>query len=208
MARGERAGFQFLAHFILTACDRWYSGVARVMNRLPLLTLAFALAALVGGCSHGSTNSAIAAPQQVKAAQSEQASDRELLDQIPPPAKSRYMAIRTKASWDNPFLVVASKTVSLRVMNPAPPQSRLIPGGDMMQPVSARKNILELRLSDLPEALASVPESDWPYGRVIAVEEDPSEVRANRVQVRRNVEAAMQMLNTLGVVAYEWPERR
>lgn len=178
------------------------------MNRLPLLTVTFALAALVGGCSHHSTNSTGTAPKQVKAAQQEQASDRALLDEIPPPAKSRYMAIHTKGSWDNPFLVVASKTVSLRVMNPAPPSSSLIPGGDMMQPVSARKNILELRLSDLPEALASVPESDWPYGRVIAVEEDPSEVRANRVQVRRNVEATMQMLNNLGIVVYEWPGSR
>lgn len=173
------------------------------MNRYRLLPALLALAALVGGCSRH-TNSTTS-PQQVKAAQREQASDRVLLEEIPPPAKARYMAIHTKSSWDNPFLVVAATTVSLRVMNPAPPRSGIIPGGDMMQPVSARKNILELRLSDLPEALASVPGSDWPYGRVIAVEEDPSEVRANRVQVRRNIEATMQVLNNLGVVAYEWP---
>lgn len=175
------------------------------MNRFPSLPALLVLAVLLGGCSrHNSTTS----PQQVKAAQREQASDRVLLEEIPPPAKSRYMAIHTKSSWDNPFLVVASKTVSLRVMNPAPPRSALVPGGDMMQPVSARKSILELRLSDLPEALASVPEADWPYGRVIAVEEDPSEVRTNRVQVRRNIEATMQVLNNLGVVAYEWPSGR
>jgi hypothetical protein len=176
------------------------------MNRASLFSVTIALAALLGGCSRH--NNSTTSPQQVKAAQREQASDRVLLEEIPPPAKSRYMAIHTKSSWDNPFLVVAAKTVSLRVMNPAPPRSGLIPGGDMMQPVSARKNILELRLSDLPEALASVPEADWPYGRVIAVEEDPSEVRANRVQVRRNIEATMQVLNNLGVVAYEWPSGR
>lgn len=144
----------------------------------------------------------------MRAAQREQqASDGALLEEIPPPAKSRYMAIRTKSSWNNPFLVVSSKTVSLRVMNPEPPASGLLPG-HLMQPVSARKNLLELRLSDLPEALASIPESDWPYGRVIAVEEDPSEGRADRVQVRRNVEATMKVLNDLGVVAYEWPGGR
>ena len=177
------------------------------MNRLPLLTFTFALAALAGGCSRVASNNAPASPQQVKAAQSEQASERVLLDQIPPPAKTRYLAIRSKSSWDNPFLVVASKTVSLRVMNPEPPRSSLLPGRKM-QTVRARKHLLELRLSDLPEALASIPESDWPYGRVIAVEEDPSEVRANRVQVRRNVEATMQVLNNLGVVVYEWPAGR
>lgn len=181
------------------------------MNRLPLLTFTFALAALVGGCAHrnhSSTSVSSASVQQVKAAQREQqASDLVLLEQIPPPAKSRYMAIRTKSSWDNPFLVVSTKTVSLRVMNPEPPTSGLLPG-HLMQPVSARKNLLELRLADLPEALASIPENDWPYGRVIAVEEDPSEVRADRVQVRRNVEAAMKVLNDLGVVVYEWPAGR
>jgi hypothetical protein len=174
------------------------------MNRLPLLSATFALAALLGGCSHTNAgNGAAPTPQQVKAAAQAQTSDRELLDQIPPPAKSRYMAIHTKASWENPFLVVSDKTVSLRVMNPAAPHSDVLPG-NLMQPTSARKNVLELRLSDLPDALASIPEDRWPYGRVVAVQEDPAEVRSDRVQVRRNVEATIQMLNTLGVVVYEW----
>jgi hypothetical protein len=178
------------------------------MNRPSLVFATFTLAALVGGCSHTSANNAAApTPQQVKAAAKAQASDRELLEQIPPPAKSRYMAIRNKAGWENPFLVVSQKTVSLRVMNPAPPHSDALPG-NMLQPANARKNVLDLRLSDLPDALASIPEDSWPYGRVIAVQEDPSEVHSDRIQVRRNVEATMQMLNNLGVVAYEWPGGR
>lgn len=167
------------------------------------------LAALVAGCGHRSSNSSSvkATPQQVNAVRQKQASDRELLDQIPPPAKSRYMAIRQKAAWDNPFLIVSSKTVSLRVMNPPPPHQGGMTGS-FLQPVSARRNELELRLSDLPEALASIPQDRWPYGRVIAVQEDPHEVRSNRVQVRRNVEATLQMLNNLGVVSYEWQGSR
>lgn len=174
------------------------------MSQSRLLLATFALAALVGGCSRNNPTS----PQQRKAVQQEQASDRLLLEQIPPPSKTRYMAIQSKASWDNPFLVVSSNTVSLRVMNPAPPRSSLLPAGSMMQPASARKNLLELRLSNLAEALASVPQEDWPYGRVVAVQEDPAEVKSDRVQVRRNIEATMQLLNNLGVVAYEWPSGR
>lgn len=165
---------------------------------------------LAAGCQHSQTSSKpSAAPtrQQVKAARQEQSSDRELLEQIPPPAKSRYMAIRAKASWENPYLVVSAKTVSLRIMYPTPPQSSLIPG-KLMQPANARKRVLELRLNDLPEALASLPQDSWPYGRVIALEEDPNEVRADRVQVRRNMEAAIQTLNDLGVIVYEWPSLR
>lgn len=176
------------------------------MNRSRLLLAMFALAALAGGCSRSNNNSN--SPQQVKAAQREQAADRILLEQIPPPSKTRYMAIHTKDSWDNPFLVVSSKTVSLRVMNPAPPTSSLLPSGSMMQPKSARKNLLELRLSNMAEALASIPQESWPYGRVVAVQEDPAEVSADRVQVRRNIEATMQILNNLGIVAYEWPSGR
>lgn len=179
------------------------------MNRFSPLCAIVALAVLSAGC--GRHNSASQppkpSPQQVKAAQQAQASDRVLLDQIPPPAKSRYLAIRTKDNWDNPFLVVSQKTVSLRVMNPAPPHNAVLPG-NLMQPLSARKIELELRLSDLPDALASIPEDRWPYGRVVAVEEDPAEVRADRIQVRRNVEATIKMLNDLGVVVDEWTPLR
>ena len=177
------------------------------LNRFRLFSFSFALAVLVSGCSHGSSNHTMPSPQQVKAAAQAQASDRELIEEIPPPAKSRYMAIHTKASWENPFLVVSEKTVSLRVMNPAAPHSDVLPG-NMLQPANARKTMLELRLADLPDALASVPQDSWPYGRVVAVEEDPAEVRADRIQVRRNVEATIQMLNNLGVVVYEWTAGR
>lgn len=174
------------------------------MNSVRILTVSFALIALLG-CSRASAPSNTApTPQQAKAAQQEQTSDRTLLDQIPPPAKSRYLAIHSRDGWQNPFLVVSQKTVSLRIMYPAPPQSNALPGS-MLQPANARKRVLQLRLADLPEALASLPEDSWPYGRVVALEEDPNESRTNRIQVRRNVESTMQMLNDLGVVVYEWP---
>jgi len=134
----------------------------------------------------------------------ERDTERQELDQIPPPAKNRYMTVHTRDSWENPFLIVGKKAVTLRVTYPQAPQSQIAPGG-LMHPANARRRELVLRLSDLPEALAAVPEDSWPYGRVIAVEEGPTAARADRVQVRRNVETTMQVLNDLGVVAYEWP---
>lgn len=183
------------------------------MNSYRPLLATLAFAALLGGCRHSqpAQPAASPSPQQAKAArqaaQQQQASDRALLEQIPPPAKSRYMAIHSKAGWENPFLTVAAKTVALRIMYPQPPQSSLIPG-NLLQPANARKRLLELRLADLPEALASLPEESWPYGRVIALEEDPNEGPANRIQTRRNVEATIQTLNDLGVIVYEWPGAR
>jgi len=180
----------------------------RFMTRPYLLPIAFALAIALTACSHSnqgqsSESTPPPTPQQAKAAAQARATDREQLDEIPPPAKSRYMAIRTRENWGNPFLIVGKKTVNLRIMYPEPPKSSIAPG-NLMQPANARKRELDLRLSDLPEALAALPQEAWPYGRVIAVEEDPAAPHADRIQVRRNVEATIQMLNDLGVVVYEW----
>jgi hypothetical protein len=60
----------------------------------------------------------------------------------------------------------------------------------------------------LPEALTALPAETWPYGRVIAVEEDPNAPRQDGPAVRRNVEATMQALSDLGVVVYEWQPSR
>jgi len=179
-----------------------------MMKRFSLILLALGMSAALGGCSGGSKSGNPAAsketPQQAKAAVAERDTERQELDQIPPPAKNRYMTVHTRDSWENPFLIVGKKAVTLRVTYPQAPQSQIAPGG-LMHPANARRRELVLRLSDLPEALAAVPEDSWPYGRVIAVEEGPTAARADRVQVRRNVETTMQVLNDLGVVAYEWP---
>jgi hypothetical protein len=178
-----------------------------IMNRFRPLSITLALAATLSACSSGNQAENPApkpTPQEEKAAAQQVDTNRQQLDQIPPPAKSRYLAIHTRESWGNPFLIVGKKTVTLRIMYPEPPQSDLAPGG-LMHPPNARKRELVLRLSELPEALASLPENVWPYGRVVAVEEDVVAARADRIQVRRNVETAMQVLNDLGVVVYEWP---
>jgi len=179
------------------------------MKTFCLFFLTLSLAGGLAACSSGNQGGGTPAepkptPQQAKAALTERETERQELEQIPPPAKNRYMAVHTKESWGNPFLIVGKRTVSLRVMNPEPPQSNAVPG-NLMHPPNARKRELDLRLSDLPEALAAIPESSWPYGRVVAVEEDVVQARADRIQVRRNVETTIQVLNDLGVVVYEWP---
>jgi hypothetical protein len=152
----------------------------------------------------GAPDAAAQARAQARAAAKKMDAARMELEEIPPPAKSHYMAIHTKESWSNPFLIVGGENVTLRVMSPDQTGSPALPSA-MLKPAKARRQELEIRLSDLPDALGALPPEDWPYGRVIAVEEDPTETRANRLQVRRNVEATMQMLGNLGVVIYEWP---
>lgn len=125
------------------------------------------------------------------------------MELIPPPTKSRYMAIKSLTSWSNPYITVQGGMLTLHVMTADGNTSGLGEGG-LLRPVDARRQNLNIRVSDLPTALNAVPEADWPYGRVVAVEEAHNIPTDARPQVRRNMEAAMQMLNDLGVVVYEW----
>ncbi len=184
-------------------------------HALPSLA-ALLLSSLLIACNHapspskaaGAVAAAAAAREQAmqkeKAAAQAEDADRQQLDSIPLPSKNVYAAIHTRVSWANPFLIVSKSTVNLTMLFPrtGPASS---PGDELLRPMAARRRELDLRLRDLPEALTAMPPDAWPYGRVIAVEEDPTAPRQDRVAVRRNVEATMQVLNDLGVVVYEWP---
>lgn len=172
--------------------------------RLPLaLVSVLCLAAspvLLTGCKRVSAGVTIptASPQAVDSA-------RQQLDLIPPPSKSRYMAIPSLAEWENPYLTVEENMATLHVTQADANSSELGAGG-MLRPVAARRQDLTVRVSDLPAALDAVPQDSWPYGRVVAIEEAHDTPVSARPTVRRNVEAAIKTLGDMGVVVYEWPE--
>jgi len=172
--------------------------------RLPLaLAAALCLTAspvLLTGCNNASANTTVqaASPQAVDSA-------RRQLELIPPPSKSRYLAISSLSEWENPYLTVQQNIATLHVTQADLNTSQLGVGG-MLRPVSARRQDLTVRVSDLPAALDAVPESSWPYGRVVAIEEAHDTPASVRPAVRRNVEAAIKTLGDMGVVVYEWPE--
>ena len=146
------------------------------------LTLGFLLAAALAGCSKPDQqppDAAASARQQAQVAQEARDTARQQIDQIPPPAKSRYLAVHTQESWTNPFLTVGRETIRMRVILPDANPSTY-GTGTMLRPPDARKQELDIRLADLPTALAAVPQDAWPYGRVIAVEETPIESKTDR----------------------------
>jgi hypothetical protein len=130
---------------------------------------------------------------------------RQQMELIPPPSKSRYMAIKSLTSWENPYLTVQGGMVTLHVLLADGNTSGMGEGG-LLRPLGARRQDLNIRLSDLGTALNSVPQSAWPYGRVIAIEEAHNIPVNARPGVRRNLESTIQTLNDLGVVVYEWSE--
>lgn len=170
-----------------------------------------ALALAVGACHkeeqavEGVAQKAVKAEQTAQATASERDSERAQLSAIPLPTKSLYIDVHEPSGWANPFLSAGPAMITLRVTladaNPSDAGQ-----GTMLRPAAARRQELQLRLADLAKAVTAIPPSSWPYGRVIAVAESSAPPK-DRPKVRRNVEAAIQQLNDLGVVVEEWPGR-
>ena len=131
---------------------------------------------------------------------------RAQLARIPLPTKSLYLDIHEPSAWANPFLSVEADTLNLRV-NFADANPSELGQGTMLRPAGARRQEVELRPAELADAIIALPPSAWRYGRVIAVAEAPGATSKDRPKIRRNVEAAMQQLNDLGVLVEEWPTR-
>ena len=154
----------------------------------------------------GVADTAVKAEHLAQAMATERDQERAQLAQIPLPTKSLYIDIHDPSAWANPFLSVGADTLTLRIIlpdaNPSP-----VGQGSLLRPEAARRQELQLRLSDLNKAVAAIPAGAWRYGRVIAVAESLSATPKDRPMVRRNVEAVIRQLNDLGVVVEEWPGR-
>jgi hypothetical protein len=90
-----------------------------------------------------------------------------LLQAIPPADAAQYSRIQDMKNWRNPYLIVRVDGVAILD--------------------SADNAEIILKPDDLLGALAHLPASDWPYGRVVAASENG--VRASEqdgVAIRRN----------------------
>lgn len=158
----------------------------------------------------GVAKSAMSAEQQARAAAQERATKRDEqraeLAKISLPTKSMYVDIHDPAAWVNPFLAVGPDTITLRIIN-ADANTSDLGKGTMLRPEGARRQEIQIRPSELAEAMVAVPASAWKYGRVVAVAEMPGGAAKDRAKMRRNVESAIQQLNDLGIVVEEWPGR-
>jgi hypothetical protein len=128
--------------------------------------------------------------------------EREQLDQIPPPAKSTFMTVHNFDSWQNPVLTIQPSMLELHVLL-ADANTTPIGVGGMFRPINARRQELNITLSSLGDAMSSIPRSSWPYGRVVAIEEAHKTPPSAEPAVRRNMEVTISKLNDLGIVVYD-----
>ena len=154
----------------------------------------------------GVAQTAVNAEHKAQTAGTQLDSQRAALAAIPLPTKSLYVDVHEPGQWVNPFLSVNAATMNLRItLADANPST--VGQGTMLRPEAARRQEIQVRPADLAQALIALPPGAWRYGRVIAVAESPMANPKDRPMVRRNVEAAIQQLNDLGIVVEEWPTR-
>ncbi|MDE3163389.1 MAG: hypothetical protein KGL64_09030 [Acidobacteriota bacterium] len=154
----------------------------------------------------GVAQKAATAEQKAQATATLRDKQRAALAAIPLPTKSLYVDIHDPSGWENPFLTVEADKIDLRILLTDANTSSM-GQGTLLRPEAARRQEMQIRLADLAEAVTALPPEAWRYGRVVAVAEAPAAPAKDRPQIRRNVEAAIQQLNDLGVVVEEWPGR-
>ncbi len=175
-----------------------------------ILVLALLLPLVLAGCHKeeqavaGVARKAENAEHRAQATATVLDSERAELKQIPLPTKSLYVSVTDPLAWANPFIAVGPDMLTLRITL-ADANHSTYGEGTFLRPENARRQELQLRPAELGEAVAAIPALAWPYGRVMAVAESPAASPQDQLAVRRNIEAVIQQLNSLGIVVEEWP---
>jgi hypothetical protein len=103
------------------------------------------------------------------------------LESIPAAKAEVYKKVDLKA-WKNPYVVVRGDGVGL------------------LDVTNNEEHIL--KIDELPDALAKLPASAWPYGRVVALADDRSPA-ADKTRIRDNKAAIASMLHS-SQVEIQW----
>ncbi len=185
------------------------SAPCRFRPVFPVLAFSLALASPLAftGCAGSAApgTQAAAGNHSVAPARALPATAREELERIPPPSKNRYMTVHGFESWENPYITVQPDMLTIHVLlADANPTSYGV--GNMLRPLGARREELNVSPETLGQALSAIPQSAWPYGRVVAVEEAHKTPPKMEPLIRRNLETTVGTLNDLGLVAYDLPE--
>ena len=102
---------------------------------------------------------------------------------IPSADPGKYRNVQDAANWSNPYLVITSEGFDLRFR-----------GGQMHGPMST-----------LARTVVGLPDSAWPYGRVLAGSESGVQSTDNSELIKRNKEEADRILKDLGITVDWWP---
>lgn len=107
----------------------------------------------------------------------------ETLQTIPSADSAKYEHIKDMKTWRNPYLIVRSDGVAL------------LDAADSAEII--------LKPDELLPALANLPRSNWPYGRVVAAAENGTASEQDKVAIRRNKGIVGGLLDSAHI-AVDW----
>jgi len=109
------------------------------------------------------------------------------LQAIPAASPEKYHNMKNMRDWKNPTLIVREDGIGLLDL--------------------ANHEIHILKPEDVPTALANLPSSAWPYGRVVAVQLNAmvSDAEKDKIRMRENRALLIGTLESLKITVNEVP---
>ena len=108
-----------------------------------------------------------------------------LKNRIPPADPAKYRSITDSQQWRNPYLIV-QEGIDPWSMSPATKIPTMSP-------------------ADVVAYLGKLPSIAWPYGLVVAVQENGLRVPGDDARIKRNREELVGLLEKAGVKVELWP---
>lgn len=107
-------------------------------------------------------------------------------NRIPPPEVNKYSRVRDARDWQNPYLMVNRNGIGAR-------------------PISAATEALTLSPTDVVAYLEKLPSVAWPYGLIVAVQENGVRAPGDGAPIERNREELIRLLEKAGIKVSLWP---
>jgi hypothetical protein len=109
-----------------------------------------------------------------------------LKNRIPGPDPHEYSAVRDARDWQNPYLMVNANGIDAR-------------------PISAATEAKTMPAADVVAYLEKLPSIAWPYGLVVAVQENGLRAPGDDARVKSNKEELVRLLEKAGIKVALWP---
>lgn len=109
-----------------------------------------------------------------------------LKNRIAPPDLNKYRSVRDARDWQNPYLMVGANGIDAR-------------------PISAATEAPTMSPEDVVAYLEKLPSIAWPYGLVVAVQENGVRSPGDDLRIKRNREELVRLLEEAGVKVALWP---
>jgi hypothetical protein len=109
-----------------------------------------------------------------------------LKNRIPPADPKKYRSVVDAHDWQNPYVMVQAKGIYAR-------------------PISAATGAPVMSPADMVTYLEKLPPVAWPYGLVVAVQENGVRAAVDDALIKKNREELVQLLEEAGVRVEFWP---